>query len=86
MAYNKVIFGGNTLIDLSDDTVTEENLLFNASAHAADGTIIQGKLFDGYPDSVDIFDSLYDSSDDAITDSNGSVISARIVYLKVKGE
>lgn len=39
---NKVIYGGNTLIDLTGDTVTPENLLVGAKAHDKSGAIIEG--------------------------------------------
>lgn len=42
MAINKVIYGGETLIDLTSDTVTPENLLKGASAHDKSGEVIQG--------------------------------------------
>ena len=42
MAYNKVIYGGNTLIDLTEDTVTPETMILGATAHAANGETITG--------------------------------------------
>lgn len=42
MAINKVIYGGETLIDLTSDTVTPDNLLKGASAHDKSGKVIQG--------------------------------------------
>lgn len=42
MSYNKVVYGGKTLIDLSADTVTESTLLKGYTAHKADGTPITG--------------------------------------------
>ena len=42
MAYNKIIYGGNTLIDLTSDTVTTSNLLTGYTAHDRSGTIITG--------------------------------------------
>lgn len=42
MAVNKVIYGGSTLIDLSGDTVSPDKLLAGYTAHAADGTAIDG--------------------------------------------
>lgn len=42
MAINKVIYAGETLIDLSNDTVTSNKLLKGYTAHAADGTLIVG--------------------------------------------
>lgn len=42
MAYNKIIYGGNTLIDLTGDTVAPENLLSGKTAHGADGEEVVG--------------------------------------------
>lgn len=42
MAINKIVYGGNTLIDLTSDTVAVENLLSGFTAHDRSGTIITG--------------------------------------------
>ena len=42
MAINKVIFGSNTLIDLTSDTVTASRMFKGDTAHAADGSSITG--------------------------------------------
>lgn len=42
MAVNKVIYGGNTLIDLTADTVTAEDLAEGVTAHDKSGTVITG--------------------------------------------
>lgn len=42
MSFNKVIYGGRTLIDLTADTVTEDSLLEGYTAHKADGSVITG--------------------------------------------
>jgi hypothetical protein len=42
MAINKVIYGGNTLIDLTADTVTADKLLDGYTAHAKSGAVITG--------------------------------------------
>lgn len=47
MSFNKVIYGGRTLIDLTADTVTEDSLLEGYTAHMADGSIITGKFKGG---------------------------------------
>ena len=39
---NKVIYGGNTLIDLTADTVTADKILDGYTAHAASGETITG--------------------------------------------
>ena len=42
MGINKVIYNGNTLIDLTGDTVTASDLLTNVTAHDNTGTLITG--------------------------------------------
>ena len=42
MAISKVIYGGNTLIDLTADTITPDKLLDGYTAHGADGEVIEG--------------------------------------------
>ena len=43
MAISKVVYGGETLIDLTADTVTADKLLKNVTAHGKDGTLITGE-------------------------------------------
>lgn len=42
MAISKVIYGGNTLIDLTADTIKADKLLSGFTAHGADGEVITG--------------------------------------------
>ena len=42
MAISKVVYGGDTLIDLTADTITKDKLLKGYTAHGADGEIITG--------------------------------------------
>lgn len=42
MAINKIIYGGNTLLDLTGDTVTEDKLLSGITAHDKAGNVITG--------------------------------------------
>ena len=42
MAINKVIYGGNTLIDLTSDTVTPDKLAEGITAHDKSGALITG--------------------------------------------
>ena len=42
MAISKVVYGGNTLIDLTGDTVVADKLLKGYKAHGADGELING--------------------------------------------
>lgn len=42
MAYNKIVYGGNVLIDLTADTVDEAHLLAGQTAHDKSGVVITG--------------------------------------------
>ena len=42
MSINKVVYGGETLIDLTGDTVTEDKLLSGITAHGKDGELVTG--------------------------------------------
>ena len=42
MGLNKVVYGGNTLIDLTGDTVTEDKMLKGITAHGKDGEAVTG--------------------------------------------
>lgn len=42
MAINKIIYGGNTLIDLTGDTVTPDKLAKDVTAHDKSGAVIVG--------------------------------------------
>ena len=42
MAINKVIYGGNTLIDLTGDNITPADLLSGKTAHDKSGATITG--------------------------------------------
>lgn len=82
MAANKVIFGNNTLIDLTSDTITAEDLKVGVTAHKKDGTIITGTAFSGYPSTYMLVDALCDSSGNYILDSSGNGISGRMKYVR----
>lgn len=44
MAHNKVVFGDETLMDVSQDTVTPETLAEGVTAHNKDGDPIVGTM------------------------------------------
>lgn len=44
MAINKVVYGQNTLIDLTNDTVTSNKMLSNTTAHDKSGSAIVGSI------------------------------------------
>ena len=84
MAANKVVFGNKVLIDLTGDTVTEEALLKGYTAHKADGTIITGTAFAGYPNELVFLDYIEDSSGQQIKDSSGNTLQGQTIYRKAR--
>lgn len=84
MAANKVVYGGNILIDLTGDTVTEETLMNGYTAHKADGTIITGTAFAGYPNEYVFLDGLEDSNGEFIEDASGDTLYGRTIYRKAR--
>lgn len=44
MVINKVVYGGETLIDLTNDTITQSAVLENTQFHAPNGEIKQGTM------------------------------------------
>lgn len=57
MAVNKVIYGGNTLIDLTGDTVTAADLADGVKATGADGNPVVGLMPKGEIASYDDIDN-----------------------------
>lgn len=69
MAINKVVFGNNTLIDLTADTITPSDLQSGVTAHDASGAVITG---------TNTYDS--DTSDD--TALVGEILSGRTAHAR----
>ncbi len=42
MANSKIVYFNETLIDLTNDTITAANLMYGVTAHGADGSVITG--------------------------------------------
>lgn len=75
MAYNKVIYGGNTLIDLTSDTITADKLAQGYTAHDRTGTVITGTM-----DSSSIL------IEDTTDEHGGTIrtITGKVVQLQTK--
>lgn len=69
MSISKVVYGGNTLIDLTADTIKADKLLEGYTAHGADGEPITGTC---------TFDA--DTQDATATDAE--IISGKIAYVR----
>ena len=81
---NKVAFAnGTVLIDLTSDTVTASSVLAGVTAHDKSGAKITGTLFANFQDSMELTDSITDSSGNAVIDSSGSRITGIRKYKMV---
>ena len=69
MAISKVIYGGNTLIDLTADTITADNILTGYKAHGADGEAIIGTCD-------------YDANTQDATAQAAEILSGKTAYNK----
>lgn len=69
MAISKVVYGGNTLIDLTADTIKADKLLEGYTAHGADGELVTGTC---------TFDA--DTQDATATDAE--ILNGKIAYVR----
>lgn len=72
MAVSKVDYAGRTLIDLTNDTVTANNLLSGATAHGANGEVIFGAVV-----TADIDDTLTESGSAADAKAVGDALALK---------
>lgn len=69
MAVNKVIYGGNVLIDLTTDTVTVDKLASGITAHDKSGAVITGT-------------NTYDADTQDATASAAEILSGKTAYVR----
>ena len=69
MAISKVIYGGNTLIDLTSDTVEASKLLKGITAHGADGELVTGTC-------------TYDANTQDATATAAEILAGKTAYNK----
>lgn len=69
MAISKVVYGGNTLIDLTADTVTADKVLAGIKAHGADGEAITGTC-------------TYDADTTDATAAAAEILTGKTAYAK----
>lgn len=69
MAISKVVYGGQTLIDLTSDTITAEKLKKGYTAHGADGEVINGTCE-------------HDANTQDATAADSEILSGKTAYVK----
>ena len=69
MAISKVVYGGNTLIDLTGDTIKADKLLSGYKAHGADGEVINGTC-------------TYDSNTQDATATDAEILTGKSAYVR----
>lgn len=69
MAISKIVYGGNTLIDLTGDTVVSTKLLTGYTAHGADGELITGTCD-------------FDANTQDATASDAEILSGKTAYVR----
>lgn len=81
--YNKVTFGGKTLIDLTGDTVTADKILSGYTAHDKSGAEITGTFLSNHPASFDLVNNLQDDNGNNLLDNNSAVLNGTVMYKMV---
>ena len=71
MAINKVIYGGDVLIDLTGDTVTADKLAKGVTAHDASGATITGT-------------NTYDADTQDATAAVAEILTGKTAYVRGK--
>lgn len=69
MAVSKVVYDGNTLIDLTGDNVTADKLLVGYKTHGADGELVEGTC-------------TYDSDTQDATASEAEILIGKSAYVR----
>lgn len=69
MAISKVVYGGNTLIDLTADTIVEDKILAGYTAHGADGELLTGTCD-------------YDSNTQDATAADSEILLGKVAYVR----
>lgn len=80
MEYNKFVYNGKVLIDLTGDTVTEGRMLNGTIAHDKTGKVITGTFLKGYPPTLIVEETIQDSSGNLILDGSSSKLVGLYIY------
>ena len=69
MAISKVVYGGQTLIDLTSDTITADKLKKGYTAHGADGEVVNGTCE-------------HDANTQDATAADSEILAGKTAYVK----
>lgn len=84
MGVSKVVYDGQTLVDLTTDSVTPDALLEGVTAHGADGEIIVGTLpLSGLNYVISLENGVADRSEQEI---NGAYADGRLLIVRKEGK
>lgn len=80
-AYNKIMNrDGTVYIDLTNDTVTADSVLYGHTVHLPNGTRVEGSFLSGNPTTFTISGNIVDSNGNDILDSSSISIDTEIIY------
>lgn len=79
--YNKIIVNGIIKLDLSNDTVKSDAMLYGYSAHKSNGDVITGSLFENRPTEETIIEDMTDSNGENILDSSNDNLTVGMEYI-----
>ena len=74
MSVNKVIYAGNTLIDLTSDTVSKSSLLKGYTAHDKSGSLIVG-TYEAGEEVENILENGFSSGDITYVDNGNTIVA-----------
>jgi len=79
MAINKVVYGNDTLIDLTSDTVTEDKVLDGYTFHDASGTLRTGTGSGG--SSTTVLGGTLETGDTQITFTDNAITATAMIDI-----
>lgn len=80
--YNKVIYHGKTLIDLTKDTVTADKIISGYTAHDKAGKQITGTFLSSMPSTFEVDLALQDDGGNSLLDNSNVSLIGQCIYKR----